>query len=384
MHIAYVDRSGAHAIWRLMDSVAKRQIADGHQVTYVQMDDGRQRDALPPPCGVNHMTLAAPKPAFPLDPRPTRSFRKQFARWCDQQRPDLIHTNFCIPGNTARSVAKQSFQIPVITTCHEMYGSMNPLLRWGVWRTEKYADAIVYISHGVAKSYRPHFDPDENGVDRNDPRHRVIYNGIDVAHIRQVVREAKAKPSPIANSAGPTLISVGRLVPEKGHGTVVAALPQLIRQYPDLRYVILGEGPNRQTLLDQAKKLSVAEHLHLPGWVDHDEAIRRMVAADVIVMPSHSIQEGFGLALAEAMLCVTPIVASRIPVFEEVAGGPSDVLRFFGQGDSGSLAETLLPLLSNIWKTDDFRPLQQRVSDKFDVGKMSRAYAELYAEVLDR
>lgn len=382
MHIAYVDRSGAHAIWRLMDAVAKRQIADGHQVTYVRMTDGRQRPPLPPPAGVLEYWINVPESRFPLDPRTTSSFKHEFRSWCRQSNPEILHTNFCVPGSLARKIAKRQFQIPVVTTCHEMFDSMNPLLRWGVRRTEKDADTIVYISEGVARSYRPHFDPDENGVDRNDPRHRLIYNGIDVEHIQSVVQQAQQYPVPNRKNGGPVLLSVGRLVPEKGHGTVVAGLPELVRRHPKLKYVILGEGPNRDSLMQQAGSLGIAEHLELPGWVDHDEAIRQMVAADAVIMPSHSVQEGFGLALAEAMLCETPIIASRIPVFEEVAGEESAMLRFFTEGDVQSLGERAQAILAGTREPGDFQPLVDRVTEKFDVKRMAQAYAELYQQLL--
>ncbi|WP_417748855.1 glycosyltransferase family 4 protein [Rosistilla oblonga] len=187
---------------------------------------------------------------------------------------------------------------------------------------------------------------------------------------------AQNRPTP-----GPVLLSVGRLVPEKGHGTVIGALPELVRRHPDLKYVILGEGPNRDALLQQARSLGIAEHLEMPGWVNHNEAIRQMVAADCVIMPSHSVQEGFGLALAEAMLCETPIVASRIPVFEEVAGGESDVLSFFTEGDSQSLGDQVQSILAGPNEPKDFQPLVDRVAEKFDVKRMAHAYADLYRQL---
>ncbi|WP_419195092.1 glycosyltransferase family 4 protein [Novipirellula herctigrandis] len=180
----------------------------------------------------------------------------------------------------------------------------------------------------------------------------------------------------------PTLLSVGRLVQEKGHELVIQALPGLVRQHPDLCYVVLGEGPYRGHLLELARSLDVAQHVQLSGWIDHDQAIRQMVLADVVIMPSRSVQEGFGLALAEAMLCGTPIVASRIPVFEEVADDDSNALRFFTDGDSSSLGQTISDVLASDPNEANFDLLSQRVREKFDVQRMSQAYADLYAEVL--
>jgi glycosyltransferase involved in cell wall biosynthesis len=382
VHVTYVDRSGAHAIWRLMDSVASQLIASGHDVSYVRMDDGIQRRALAAPDGVEVCDI-------PVSPRSNkwdilkqqRTFGKLFSNWLKARSTDLVHTNFCLPGNVARRIAKGQFGIPVVTTCHEIYSSMNPLLRWGVRRTERNADAIVYISRTVACSYLSSFSADRECRSAPSLRHRLIYNGIDTESILRIVRSIPESDIRRARQAT-RLVSVGRLVPEKGHALVIQALPELLETHSDLEYHLLGEGPERARLTALATQLGVAGRVHLHGWVDFDEAIRQVAMATIVVMPSSSSQEGFGLALAEAMLCGVSIVASRIPVFEEVSGGESSSLLLFKQKDKSSLKKAISSLLKTaLDDVQEREALVQRIEQRFSAFKMNQEYIDLYIDI---
>ncbi|WP_461509202.1 glycosyltransferase family 4 protein [Rhodopirellula baltica] len=384
--ILHCDRIDATAIWGLVQQ-ASTELPEDVCVTACQVRGFKSTDRsfqFSPP--IQPIELTTSRLHAPAISRPFESiaFLFQFRKLVRELTPSIIHVHFALPGVLCRLVTcfLPRRSVRLVSTCHEKRESLNPLLRAATRILERRSDAVVYVSETVAKSYRPNFVLGSEGKDERDARHRVIYNCIDVEHIRSVVRQALQHPAPNWKVGSLVLLSVGRLVPEKGHGTVIAALPDLVRLHPGLKYVILGEGPNRDALLQQAKSLGVAKHLELPGWVDHDEAIRQMVAADAVVMPSHSVQEGFGLALAEAMLCETPIIASRVPVFEEVAGGESAVLRFFTEGDPQALAEQAQGILTCLSEPKDFQPLVDRVTQRFDVQRMAQAYAELYQQLL--
>ncbi|HEY1796206.1 MAG TPA: glycosyltransferase family 4 protein [Stellaceae bacterium] len=97
------------------------------------------------------------------------------------------------------------------------------------------------------------------------------------------------------------LLTVGRLSPDergKGHDKVIGALPQLIADHPDLVYLVVGDGGDRQRLAAAAKEGGVADHVLFAGAVASDELADHYRLATVFVMPS--IQEGFGIAFLEA------------------------------------------------------------------------------------
>lgn len=111
---------------------------------------------------------------------------------------------------------------------------------------------------------------------------------------------------------GPRLISVARLLPHKGLDMVLAAMPALLSEYPQLVYVILGEGPDRERLLRLIAKYGVRDHVLLAGNVGEEERSAWLAASDLFVLPGRPVDdhiEGFGIAFLEAAWQGLPAVA---------------------------------------------------------------------------
>ncbi|HSC77772.1 MAG TPA: glycosyltransferase family 4 protein [Candidatus Acidoferrales bacterium] len=129
----------------------------------------------------------------------------------------------------------------------------------------------------------------------------------------------------------PTLLSVSRLKAtereSKGVAQALEALPELRRRFPDLQYVMVGDGDDRPWLEKRAQHLGVAGGVLFTGHVAQDELMRRYAACDVFVLPSN--QEGFGIVFLEAMAHGKPVVAAR-------AGGTPEVV---ADGETGLLVE---------------------------------------------
>ena len=130
-------------------------------------------------------------------------------------------------------------------------------------------------------------------------------------------------PSETPLTGPPVLLTVSRLVPRKGHGAVMAALPSLLKSVPELEYWIAGDGPERGGLERLARSLDVAHAVRFLGDVAHDgssagiphlpELYRR---ASIFVMPTQVEQssgrgEGFPLVYLEASASGLPVVAAR-------------------------------------------------------------------------
>lgn len=177
------------------------------------------------------------------------------------------------------------------------------------------ADLVVAVSAGVAEDTRRFA--------------RLAHDKVVFAHNPvfddKLLSRAEAKPDHAWLSDGglPIILAVGRLGPQKGFDTLIAAFAQLRKRTPS-RLLILGEGPDRLALEAQIADLGLEASVRLPGFCENPFAA--MARADVFVLSSR--WEGFPNALAEAIALGTPCVATDCP------SGPREIL---DDGRFGSL-----------------------------------------------
>jgi glycosyltransferase involved in cell wall biosynthesis len=109
------------------------------------------------------------------------------------------------------------------------------------------------------------------------------------------------------------MLTVGRLASGeqyKGVDEVIDVMPRLLRQLPDLRYLIVGDGSDRARLEAKAQAYGLSGYVIFAGRVTESEKVAHYNLADVYVMPSHG--EGFGITLIEAAACGIPVVGSSV------------------------------------------------------------------------
>jgi len=109
------------------------------------------------------------------------------------------------------------------------------------------------------------------------------------------------------------LMTLGRLVSAeryKGFDEVLEVLPEIIQVVPKLAYLIVGDGNDRERLIQKARDLGVADKVVFAGNVPESEKADHYRLADVYVMPSRG--EGFGYVFLEAMACGVPVIASKL------------------------------------------------------------------------
>jgi glycosyltransferase involved in cell wall biosynthesis len=153
----------------------------------------------------------------------------------------------------------------------------------------------------------------------------------------------------------PLVLTVARMMPQKGLDDLLPALVEIRARVPDAEAVIIGDGPHRERL--EAKAASLGDWLQFAGRVSDDELVSWYQRAWVVT--SASKREGFGLTLTEAAACGTPVVATRIP-------GHLDAV---DEGRSGLLVDNLAEL------TDEVVALLHDSSrrDKLGVGALEHA-----------
>ena len=181
---------------------------------------------------------------------------------------------------------------------------------------------------------------------------RITHPGVDAEHFSpratsRITRAELAGP----NADGPVLLSVARLVPRKGVDTLISALPEVIALHPGLRYVVVGDGPDRDRLSALATAQGVAAHVRIVSGVSNDELPAYYAGADLFVMAARELPgvgdaEGFGMTLLEAQACGTPVIAAQ-------SGGMPDALRagetglLVAQDDPRALGAAVIELLAD-------------------------------------
>ncbi|MBT3413285.1 MAG: glycosyltransferase [Candidatus Jacksonbacteria bacterium] len=181
-----------------------------------------------------------------------------------------------------------------------------------------FANLVLAVSKSVADDVITIGGLDEKKV-------RVVHNFFDVDQIR-VQASVPTNIDWIDTPDVPILISVGRMVPQKGYDILLKAF-SLLRKQRECRLVILGDGTERATLEILAKELNVHNDVFMPGFVQNPYAY--MAKASLLVQSS--LWEGLPGVLIEALACGTPVVAINSP------GGASEIL---AGGKYGTLITT--------------------------------------------
>ncbi|WP_417737609.1 glycosyltransferase family 4 protein [Rosistilla oblonga] len=244
----------------------------------------------------------------------TRQFRS-LGKLVRAENVTVVHAARPLSEGLVAWALKQRYGIPylcyvhgedvaVATTSRELKLVTRPVL--------KGATKLIANSHFTAGMLR-----DEWGIDPQ--RVQVMHPGVDTSCFRP--REIDE-----AGSRWPgrfVLLTVGRLQQRKGHDTVIRALPELLIKFPNLLYVIAGNGEERQRLQALAEQLGVLQQVEFLGEISDAALLDCFQQCDVFVLANREVgrdAEGFGIVLLEAQACGKPVIAGD-------SGGTRDTLR---------------------------------------------------------
>jgi len=126
-------------------------------------------------------------------------------------------------------------------------------------------------------------------------------------------------------------MSVGRLIEKKGLRYAIEAVAKIVRKYPFIEYVIVGDGYERANLKRLIRNLDVNDNVQLVGWKTQNEIVQLLQQSDIFVLPSVTScigsQEGIANALKEAMLIGVPVITTYgAGTAELVANGKNGLL----------------------------------------------------------
>jgi len=135
----------------------------------------------------------------------------------------------------------------------------------------------------------------------------VIYNAFE-SSTEQVSSYHDARA--VLDINVPTIVTAGRLVPWKGVGTLIAIVPELLLKFPTLRLVIVGSGPERDSLEKLVQEGGLFNHVMFRGALPQEDLFTQISAADVFVL--NTGYEGFSHQLLEVLAIGTPLVTTDV------------------------------------------------------------------------
>jgi phosphatidylinositol alpha-mannosyltransferase len=208
--------------------------------------------------------------------------------------------------------------------------------------------------------------------DRFNTEAVVIPNGIDTSKFEGIgVRSEWALPN--------TLGFIGRFdEPRKGLAVLLAAIPKIVLEVPNLR--ILVAGPGNPSDFDKLVPPELRERITFLGRISEIEKAEFFKSISLYIAPNTG-SESFGIILAEAMAARTPIVASDLPAFNKLLDdGRSGAI--FASENSDDLAQTILGLLSNATKRDEIAIAGYEKAKSFDWNSVGDQILSVYEMAL--
>ncbi len=292
------------------------------------------------------------------------------------EHPVILHAHDWLVAFAAKGL-KHMFRMPLVATIHAtehgrhggIHDSGQQYINDVEWWLTYEAWRVVVCSEAMRNEVRRLFGLSGDKV-------AVIPNGVDLRPSRTVMR---VPPREAFVSPEERLIfHIGRLVPEKGAGVLLEAMPYLLRRHR-CRLIIGGVGPYRDELGRRTQELGVAPYVTFAGWLADDLACALYRYADAAIVPS--TYEPFGIVALEAMAAGAPLVASDVGGLSEIVSHGINGLKAL-PGDALSLARQIDRLLSDPSFAKRIAAEGQRlVRERYAWGSVARTTSGLYHDV---
>ncbi len=303
----------------------------------------------------------------PFSPRSEFDVRAawQLARIFADVRPDVIHAHdphaIALAGIALKSPLAGARPLFVAARRVDFHLQRHAFSRWKNSQVDVWIAASAVIADMLVK----------DGI--NASRIAVVHEGVNITQIDKIPK-VDAHASFFLPHNAPVIGNVAALVPHKGQRHLIAAAARVVRQVPDARFVILGDGELRDSLERQVKELGLERHVTLGGF--RNDVIGIIKSFDVFVMSS--ITEGLGTSILDAMACAKPVVGTR-------TGGIPEAVRDEETGllvpphDEAALATAIVRLLQDQQlRAHRGASGRQRAAEYFGVDRMISQTLDVY------
>lgn len=289
---------------------------------------------------------------------------------------DILHVHYAIPHAAtayfAREILKtKNIYLPYITTLHgtdiTLVGkdaTYEPVVTFSINKSDGVTSVSEFLKEETYKGF-----PIEQEI-------KVITNFIDLDRFHKAKKEHFKKA--IAPLGEKILIHTSNFRQVKRTDDVVKIFRKVLDKIPS-KLLLVGDGPERQSMEQLCRELDVMEHVRFLG---KQEAVEELLAvSDLFLFPSET--ESFGLAALEAMACQVPVISTNAGGIPEVnIDGVTGYMS--AVGDVDSMAENSINLLLDENKLNLFKQNALKQAHEFDVHKILPEYEDFYRLVIER
>jgi glycosyltransferase involved in cell wall biosynthesis len=291
-----------------------------------------------------------------------------------KEKIDLIHAHWIIPQGLVAIIASAAVRIhpKTLVTAHgaDVYtrtgGVISSLKRFILNR----CDHLTVVSQGMADTVQ--LLKTKCNVD-------IIPMGTDLTHVFVPDSSKRKKPQ---------LVFVGRLVEKKGVKYLIDGFQQLNSQYPDLTLIIVGHGPEKESLHEYAYHLGISEKVEFIGGLPQEEIPAYFQQSSVAVFPfiraEDGDQEGFGLVLVESMGCGCATITTDLPAVRDIISDRVTGL-YIGEKNSNNIVARVSELLEdNVLREKLSENGREFVVSNYDWSVIAKSYKRVIACLLDK
>jgi glycosyltransferase involved in cell wall biosynthesis len=291
------------------------------------------------------------------------------------RRYDIVHTHTSKAGYLGRMAASKA-GVPIVAHTphgHIFFGYFNKLLTEVFTKLER--DAALKTNKLIELTQRGVDQHLAEGVGRRD-QWTAIFSGIDLAPFDGAIRARETTRQSLGVASAEFLIgAVGRLEPVKGFSYFVRAARIVLDSMPSARFVLAGDGAERDSLKALAETLG--PRFQFLGMRDDVPAL--MAAMDLCVVPS--INEGMGRVILEAGAAGTPVVATNVGGIPEVVKETVTGLLVRPRDETG-IASAVLSLAADRAQRERIGKSAREHVQQFSLARMVEKIESLYEDLI--
>jgi len=304
-----------------------------------------------------------------------RDFRayKAIATTIQKERPDILHLNSSKAGILGAFAGRMNKVPNIIFTVHgwAFRESRNPLSRLMIYLVSLLSVALAHRTVCLSEYDKRPFVR----MSSLARKIRIIRNAIQPEEFVLSRESARVQLSKDRAHDGDTWIgSIGELIANKNIKIALRAMARALIKNPNIFYVIIGDGEERESLTKYTHEIGVSEHVSFAGYVTN--AARVLPAFDIFFLPSR--KEGSPYALLEAAHAELPVIASSAGGIPEIIeNGKSGIICRYS--DTECFAQGIIALTESASKRAEYaQALKARVGSADESNRMIRETTALY------